>query len=60
MEGITLLMNFVRDSMFGSGTSQQIRQKQAPPPRAAVVMLWSKDQTDKPSPKVRWSFDGHK
>ena len=28
MEGITLLMNFVRDSMFGSGTSQQIRQKQ--------------------------------
>jgi hypothetical protein len=30
------------------------------PPRAAVVMLWSKDQTDKPPPKVRWSFNGHK
>jgi hypothetical protein len=30
------------------------------PARAAVVMLWSKDQTDKPSPKVRWSFDTQK
>jgi len=30
------------------------------PPRAAVVMLWSKDESDKPSPKVRWSFDAHK
>jgi hypothetical protein len=30
------------------------------PPRAAVVMLWSRDQSDKPSPKVRWSFDRHK
>jgi hypothetical protein len=30
------------------------------PPRAAVVMLWSKDKSDKPSPKIRWSFDGRK
>ena len=30
------------------------------PARAAVVMLWSKDQTDIPSPKVRRSFDAHK
>jgi hypothetical protein len=30
------------------------------PAHAAVVMLWSKDQTDKPSPKVRWRFDGPK
>ena len=27
------------------------------PPRAAVVMLWSKDPDDKPSEEVRWSFD---
>jgi hypothetical protein len=30
------------------------------PPRAAVVMLWSKNPMDKPSPKVRWRFDRHK
>jgi hypothetical protein len=27
------------------------------PPRAAIVMLWSKDPTEKLSPKVRWRFD---
>jgi hypothetical protein len=31
MAGITVLMNFVRDSMFGSGKSQQICQKQERP-----------------------------
>ena len=27
------------------------------PPRAAVLMLWSMDPSDRPSEKVRWSFD---
>lgn len=27
------------------------------PPRAAVVVLWSLDPDDKPSAKVRWSYD---
>ena len=27
------------------------------PPRAAVVMLWSTDPTDKPSANTRWSYD---
>jgi hypothetical protein len=30
------------------------------PPRAAVMVLWSTDPSDKPSAKMRWSFDRHK
>lgn len=31
--------------------------KAGTPPAAAVVILWSKDPSDKPSQKVRWSYD---
>ena len=31
--------------------------KAGTPPNAAVVMLWSKDPSDKPTPQMRWSYD---
>ncbi len=31
--------------------------KAGTPPRAAVVVLWSKDPDDKPDDKTRWSYD---
>lgn len=34
--------------------------KAGTPPQAAVVILWSKDPRDKPSKKIRWSYDQQK